>query len=367
MAVVPSLRTWLSVAALPVFCLASAAAPAPEAKAVNEKYLPDDADAVLVVNVKEVAASPLYTRHFQKKLQDLLLGEAAPKWLKDLREALPRDVDRVTLALGRSNFGGPDGRSVSGPTVVVEGRPAVLWDTLKQLAKDLPMVVKEQKVGDVTVYEVATASGGPGGFVARADERTLVLVPRKELMAEVLDKAAGKKTTRLKSQVLRDLLAAMKPDLALQFAATKDMVIGGSVTVTTVMGKELREEKYVTLADQGIDSMQGSFRAGEELKGRVTLTIKDEETAKGMAQDATAGLDRMRASLKQALETEKEKKVLTALMAVRESLKTVKIGSRGREITLEGQASAETLEGLPLLFFTVRTSDPPPVPVPVKP
>jgi hypothetical protein len=362
MAVVPSLRTWLSVAALLVFCLASAAAPAPAVKPVNEKYLPDDTDAVLVVNVKEVAVSPLYTRHFQKKLQDLLQGEAAPKWLKDLGAALPRDVDRVTLALGRSNFGGPDGRSVSGPTVVVEGRPAVLWDTLKQLAKDLPMVVKEQKVGDATVYEVATASGGPGGFVARPDDRTLVLVPRKEQMAEVLDKAAGKKTTRLQSQVLRELLAGMKPDLALQFAATKDLVIGGSVTVNTVMGKEVREEKYVTLADQGFDSVRGSFRAGEDLKGRVTLTTKDEETAKGISQAATAGLDQLQPSLQRAIENEKDTNVQRVLKAIRESVKTVKISSRAREITFEGQAGPEALEGLPLWFVTRAVPPQPPKP-----
>ncbi len=353
------LRTCFLAAGLLAFCLPAPAAPGPAAKAVSEKYLPDDADAVLVVNVKDVAASPLYSRHYQKKLRELLQGEAVPKWLKDLGTALPRDVDRVTLVLGPGAFAGPDASTGSGPTIILEGRPVVLWDTVKQLAKDMPQVVREQKIGDATVYEINNPPGTPAGFAAMPDDKTLVLVLRKEHMAEVLDKAAGRKKTRLKSQALRDLLAALKPDLAIQFAATKDMVTGHSVTSTTVMGQQVTEVKNFTLADVGIDSVRGRFRPGEKLEGSVTLTARDEETAKRISQAATAGLDQFQASLKRTLENETEKQLLPVLKAIRETLKTVKIASRGRDITFEGQAGAEALEGLPLLFMAQRVPPPP--------
>jgi hypothetical protein len=369
MPVVPCLRTWLPGAALLALCLAAAAAPAPEAKAVSEKYLPDDADAVLVINVKEVAASPLYARHFQKKLQELLRGEAIPKWVKDLETAVPRDVDRLTLVLGRNSFGGPNEPHLNGPTIILEGRPAVLWDMVKQLAKDMPQAVKEQKVGDFTVYQISPPAASAGGFVAMPDGKTLVFAPRKEQMADVLDKAAGTKTTRLTSKALRDMLAGMKPIHALQFAATGDLITGGSSTTTTVMGKQVTEVKHTRLAETGIDSARGHFRAGEKLEGRVTLTAKDEETAKGMAQAATAGLDQLQPTLERAIESQKDRDLQRVLKAVRDSLKTVKVGSRGREITFEGQASPEALEGVPLMFMpvTLRQGPPPPPPAPKKP
>jgi hypothetical protein len=361
MPVASRLRTWLPAAALLAFCLPAPAAPAPAPKAVNEQYLPDDADFVLVVNVREIAASPLYTRHFQKQLQELLKTDGVPQGLRDLLTALPRDVERLTVAIGRSGYGQPEDTAHSGPTIVVEGRPTALWGALKRLAGDVPGIVKATTVGEADVYQIAGGPGGPSGFAVLPDAKTLVLAPRKEQIAEVLEKAAGEKRTKLRSQALRELLGGLSPEQTIGFVGTKEMVTDVMVTSTVRMGQRVTEAKYNTLADSGIDSLRGSVQVGEDIKGRVTLTAKDEDTAKRLSRDMNKGLDMIRAECKREAARQKE------LLPVLKALESVKIGANGPAIALEAQGGAEILESVLTLFAPRKPEKNPPLPAPARP
>src|SRR5262245_16671714 len=92
------LGTWLLVVSLVSLFL-----PRPSRAADFEKYLLDDADAVLTVNVKEVAESPLFTKHFRKQAEALLQMDLVQKLLKDAGVDPLKDVERLTAVMGNSS------------------------------------------------------------------------------------------------------------------------------------------------------------------------------------------------------------------------------------------------------------------------
>src|SRR5689334_14245666 len=67
-----------------------------------EKYLLDDTDAVLTINVKQLVGSTAYTKNLQKKIEDQLKALPAQMVLKDSGFDPLKDIERVTLVTGRS-------------------------------------------------------------------------------------------------------------------------------------------------------------------------------------------------------------------------------------------------------------------------
>src|SRR5262249_32482587 len=63
----------LLAAAFLGFALPAQAAPAPaDEQPKVHKFLPDDSGGVFLVNIKQIVASPLYTKNFQKQVDELL-------------------------------------------------------------------------------------------------------------------------------------------------------------------------------------------------------------------------------------------------------------------------------------------------------
>src|SRR5262249_39844351 len=159
--------------------------PAPAAEL--DKYLLDDTDFVLSMNVKQVLSSPAFTKHYQKQVDGLLKMEPVQRVLKDSGFDPLKDVDRLMLAMGKSghqvdihpNPRGPTGPA-SGPILPLQGRfdPAKLQAKAEQLRKDFPQLLKPHQVGAAQVYEI---HDGPRFifFVALVDKTTLVAAPRK--------------------------------------------------------------------------------------------------------------------------------------------------------------------------------------------
>jgi hypothetical protein len=69
-----------------------------------EKYLLDDANFVLSVNVKQLLQSPLFTKHHQKQVEELLKTEGAQAVLKDTGFDPLRDVEELVVVMGKSSF-----------------------------------------------------------------------------------------------------------------------------------------------------------------------------------------------------------------------------------------------------------------------
>jgi hypothetical protein len=338
-------RTWLLAAALLAPAVPAAAAPAPPARPDLTRFLLDDADFVLVVNVKQILASPAFTKTYQKQVEELLKSEAVKPWLEGSGFDPLKDIERLIVVMGRSCHPS-DQPGEAGPVVFVRCRfdPDKLRAKADKMAESMPALLKAHVNGDTKVFELRGAAGSIG-FISLLDRGTVVFAPRKDQVADALARVAGKKIVELKYKALQPLLDKMNPEDSVSFVGLGEMVTGTAVSVTDDGMKTTRKVTAHTLGEQGVASIQGGVTIGAEVKGKATLTAKSDEAAKTLAKEMTDGLGMAKAELQRVVEKQPQ---LGPALAV---LHSVRITSKGRTITLEGQGDAEAVKLLPTLLF----------------
>jgi hypothetical protein len=336
------------------------APPAPSGGVQVEKFLPDDADFVLVVNVKQALATPAFTKHYQKQVETLLKMDPVQAVLKGSGLDPLEDVERIIVAVGPSSH--PTDRPGGGPFIIVEGRfdRAKLQARADELAKQFPAFLKTTTLGDAKVYSIGDRNDTM--FAAALSDSVIGLAPGKDLLGDMLSKAAGTKKTALKNATLPRLLAKLDPKDVVCGAAAGEMIAGSSYSSTDDgMGNRQTKVTHHRLADQGIASIVGGLTVGDDVKGKVTITAKDEAAGAKLAGQIKDGLEHI---IKDgAREVERHKEIAPLL----EAFKTVQVKSSGTTITLEGKAGVDVLANLPEWFFLGVSSERAPVAVPDKP
>jgi hypothetical protein len=190
---------WLSAAGLAaaVLCLA-----APARAAEIDKLTPNDAEAVIFVNVRQIIDSPVFKKNALDEVKKALTSN------DQLQQALKatgldplKDVDNVLITVS----GGANSK------VFFVARGA--FDTTKLQAavnahmKEHPEKLKSSKEGDLTIYEgtennqsvfftlsdKAVLGSNDRAYVANAADKKNVGAPSKELKA-VMDKVTGKES-----------------------------------------------------------------------------------------------------------------------------------------------------------------------------
>src|SRR6516165_3226908 len=147
----PLPRLWASLAAVALLGVALPADAAPVRSGPSglgqlEKYLPDDADGVMVVNLKPILASPFFTKNYKTKVETLLKHDAVQPWLKDAGFDPLKDIEHLVVALGASCHSDSPGRE-DGPVFLALGKfdTAKMHDKLASLAKEMPKVLEIQE------------------------------------------------------------------------------------------------------------------------------------------------------------------------------------------------------------------------------
>jgi hypothetical protein len=307
---------------------------------VSTKLLPDDAHFLVVVNVRQALASPLYAANLRKAVEDALKNEKTPPPVRDAVPVLLRDVDRLTVVTDDACFSeGPGG----GPILIAEGRlgPDWLRARAKELNAAVPGVLKEADQNGVAAFEVAAPPAGPGGYFLAPDRNTVVFVPQKEQAKEFLEKAAGKRATALKHPALREQLRNMTPDAAVQWVGVQEMVFGAtSKSAAGPGGKRTAERKLQRLGDEGIEGVSGSLTVDDALQFRLTLTARDADVAGKFLQETNKVLEEMAKELQRELPRHK------GLEPVLKEIGGVKVAQDGKSVAVTGRFTAETVRGL---------------------
>jgi hypothetical protein len=317
-----------------------------------ENYFPDDSNGIFLVNVKQILSSPAYTKNFQKQLEGLIAMDQVQPWLKDCGFDPLKDIDLAAIIMSPSAQP-MDSPGSGGPFVIVQGRfdPVKIQAKADQIVKDGlgGGIIKSSKAGDTTIYEVALPHG-PAFFVCLVDKTTLVGAPVKDLAIEALDKAAGKKTTKLKNAALKKMLEKMDPKNSLSVVGLSDMMIGGHSSVTVQCGARRVESHVDTLADNGIESVEAAITVGDEIKGKVTFTTKDANKAKELAKTLEGGIER-------AINNGAKENVPEVTTMV-EALKSIKTSTKEEKIVMEGHANAGVIQAFFSFAFVGRASAP---------
>jgi hypothetical protein len=333
---------------LPVACALAAALPA--RAALDDKYLPDDADAVAVVNVKQALASDLFAKNFKKQAVDALALEPVAAVLKDLGFDPLKDVDRVAFV---KTHGFVPKTEFSSFIVLVEGRfdAGKLLAAAEKAIKDNPKLMKIHARGDARIVELTVP--GANSFAAVLDPGHVVVAQTQADVAEALDKAAGKKKTALRNKGLASLLAKFKDGDGLTIVASGDTI--SSEWANAEPGKP-KVFMVRTLADEGIVSALISAQIDAEATFTMTLTARDKDAAARAAKGTEEWF------MQRADETEKQK-----LPALAKALKGIRATVKGEVATVEGKGDAEAVQQLVVGLFrsipgTGPTTTPPKTP-----
>jgi hypothetical protein len=308
-----------------------------------ERLLPNDTEAVVVVNFKQLLNSPLLKKGGALEMLKEMVkkNDDAQKALADLGFDPFSDVDSLIRA-----------RSGEGPDkelYVVTGK----FDVAKFKAK-AGAVAKEKKDSvqihsvasgkeEFTVYEVSNldqliklpaelAAFGPDAtamFVG-VDNSALVLSASKEYVADGLAKAAGKKKTELANKEVKKLLAKVDTK------QTLSVVIMASVLTKGPLGEEPEAKEAL----DKLENVTGGITVGDGIKTQIVLAAKDADAAKALNKKVDEGLDEAQQLVGALADLRKE------LAPLLEVVKGVKVGAKDKTVTIDSDISGEALAAL---------------------
>jgi hypothetical protein len=306
------------------------AAATPSRAADVDRFLPDDTEIVVTLNVRQLLDSELFRKYALEKARDALKENSdVEDVLKDLGFDPFKDLDQVIVA---SPTGGESDRGL----LIVHGRFDLAKFKAKgdEAAKDHPDVLKIHKVPDglggrQLVYEVLTP--GPNGqemsvFVALAGKDTLLASPGKDYVVDALKKAAPRNKATLKDKELQTLLEQMNPKQSLSIVAS------GSALAKAQLPDEVKD------ALEKVQSLGGGVTVEDGIKLELAVGARDADAAKELHKKISDGL-------KQALI------LATAVAAANDDLnplldvaKSVKVGVKDKVLTIKAMIDADVIE-----------------------
>jgi hypothetical protein len=198
----------------------------------------------------------------------------------------------------------------------------------------MPELLKVHGIGKANVAEWAIP--GDKYFAVLLDKSTLVLAPRRDQIEDVLEKAAGDRKTELKDPALQQLIKARDLKQAVNAVGTSDMVVHSRYKATE-NEKATVNVTHERLKDFGIEALTGGASVGNDIRGKVTLTAKDGDSAQKLNGMLEQGLNKIKAEGEQELVREKD------FAPVLEALKTIKIATKDKAVSLEAHAGPDAV------------------------
>jgi len=268
------------LAVLFVAGIASAAeAPATKGAAATDidKYLPNGAQLVLNVNVKQLMAAPLVQS--DKKGFDQAM-EHASKGLQDFGIDPKKDLDRVVVAL---SFDDPQ-RGL----IFLEGKfdAAKVEGKLESVAKENKDHLKVITEGKAKIFQCelppvqAPIPGLPSTLYATILSDKLVAVSvEKDALSDVIAKKGGSKKGEIKKEVL-DLIGKISPTETLS-------VVLVPPAQAPQPGNPMADVTHVT----------GGITVADGVKTNLLMSTKNAESAKALAEQINQGLQQAAAIL----------------------------------------------------------------------
>jgi len=316
-------RAWLYGLAL-VLGVALAAKPARAGDV--DKYLPDDTEVVVTINVKQITESALFKKYGADKIQELIKdNDEVNDVLKDLGFDPLKDVDRIVTA-------SPGGDDSDKGLVIVYGHFDL--DKFKakgeEAAKSNPehLKIHKRETGPV-IYEVSHSMLDNNLFVALVDKNTMLVSPGKDYVIDALKKSDAKQAT-LKNKELKTQLERTDAKQSVSVAMIGSAA-AKSDTLAKVISKDLLEK---------VDAVGGGVTVGDDIQLSLVVTAKNADGAKELNDKLNDELND--ALLALGILAKADKDLAPALDVV----KSVKSSVKDKTITVKGEITADQLEKL---------------------
>jgi hypothetical protein len=283
---------------------------APVRAADFEKYVPDDTEAIIKLNIKQILASPM----LKDAVASLKAGKEGP--FKEFGLDPFTDLEHVVIAV-------PGGGNFEKTVLLLQGKfnTAKIEDAVEKSGKaDL----KVHKVGANKVFEtkveIPNAPIPPQTFfVCFVDGTTLALAGSKESISDTIDRKDGKKKGALKKE-MKDLVSKMDPKLSFGIA-----ILG------TVAG-------LPDFSDR-VTSITGGVALVNEVKAEFVIAAKNADTAKELETLISAGLEQVKGLLP-VVAADKSQQIKPVV----ELLDVIKVTSSGSNVMIKAQLSKDDIE-----------------------
>jgi hypothetical protein len=318
-------RVWLAGLALAVAAFATGV------RAADLKYLPDDTEIILTINVKQILNSDLVKG--QKAVLDQIkeqmknnTPEEAKKYLDVIGFDLFRDLDTITVA-------GPGKKDHDAGLIIIEGsfQPTKFYEAAAQAAKDHGDHLKISKSGEFKVLEIQAE--GKTFYAAMVSKTTILGSLKKENFTAALARATGTEKSALKKNV-KDLLKTMTSKQSISGIAT------GSALSKALEDAPIPNAQAIGPALAAIEGLSGALTIGKDIQFQLGIGTKDEETAKDFAQKANFGL-----IVAKGLVAQKAKEDMKLLPLV-DVLNTLRAEAKVSNLLLRAEVSVENIEKL---------------------
>jgi len=322
-------QAYLGAAALALGLLLAPAT----ARAVDPKLLPNDAEWVFSVNLKQMLESELVKAN--KENLDQLLEMAkqalrgdggAEKFFKAAGFDPMKDMSSFSVA-------GPAGTDPDKLVIIVEGKFNVekVHAAAEEASKGAGDSIRTSKIGTVKVYEVSVP-GEKTVFASLIDNKTLVATASKEGLADAIARSTGTKKSTPKKE-FRDLLETTNPRQSVSFVATGNALSSGIKNAPNIPNPD-----QVAAALGQIDGLSGSLTLGKEMQFELNVAAKDAETAKKMADGANLVIGAVKAMVQKKAEGDPKAQIASDI------LKTLRITNRGSNLVFRGEMSLDVIE-----------------------
>jgi len=275
------------------FCAAWVSLALPAQAIEPDRYLPNDTDAVVSINLRQIINSPLVKLHYKDSLPE------AFKFSPELDKLLTgsgidplKDIDQIIFANGEGLYrltkGVENGKTVYGSTggyyALLKGRfnVARVRGYADRLVKDKdPLVSKTHKAGAATIYELDL---GRPLFVAVLDGTTVALSSRLEPIVEALEKAAGKRKTAFKYKELAPALARLDGKKAAGVAVLGTAAFGLDAGVKKVGNNVIETPIKQMINEEGIDGVSAAVQVTDGIALEAVVAVRGSAAAKDVAK-----------------------------------------------------------------------------------
>ena len=292
--------------------------------ALVQKYLPDDARFVVVVDLKQVLEHPIIKSRYVPKVKQALESDDRVNTFLSLFGLNPlRDISTVVVSSRSMGVGETDFLAV------FHGRFAYgqVNDALRIMEQK--GVITRLTLGPVVhgVYYELKAPGQAPLFFAILGKDTIVFSPNRDYVIHALLKRAGRKATFLKDPTFRDLFAGVD---------TRQCVWA------VMLGKAMAQSDGRTVDKDGLESLCGGIVLADNVEVALTVGAKDANFARELVQEAQAPILMAKGFL---IRKEKDWNKLGPLINVaKEMLEKVAITTEGTAVCLKSRASLAGVE-----------------------
>jgi predicted transcriptional regulator len=288
-----------------------------------DKYLPDDTEMLIAVNVKQIVKSELFKKNVEAKAREALKNQdELQDALKDLGFDPFTDIERVVVARAAS-------ADLDRGLIIVHGKFDLdkFQAKAEKIAKDQPDLLKVHKVangagGKFLVYEVMPSENAPSIFVALPNKSTLLASPGKDYVVDALKKDKPS----LKNKDIAALLERMNDKQGVSAAVTgKALVESASPEVKDLFSK--------------VDAVGGGVTIGDEIKLEIAVSTKNADDAKTIKDELDGGLKQARLTL--AALAFADSNQIDALLDV---VNSIKASVKDKTVLIKAAVSPEAIE-----------------------